>query len=291
MKSKNFLYHLIAILVVGVWGMTFISTKILIGSGLSPQEIFLLRFLIAYVGIWLIAPRKWFADRWNDEFLLFAGGVTGGSFYFLTENTALGITLATNVSFIVCTAPLLTILLSLMIYPQDRATMHLMIGSLLALSGVAMVVYNGSFVLKLSPWGDFLTLLAALSWAFYSLIIKKLTQHYAIAFITRKVFFYGLLTILPIFQLHPWQFPLEHLLQPQVLFNLAFLGVLASLICYAVWNVVLVHLGTVRASNYIYLNPVFTSIGSAFFLGEQLSWVAALGAIFILTGVFWAGRK
>lgn len=48
-----------------------------------------------------------------------------------------------------------------------------MAGSLLALVGVALVVYNGSFVLEISPLGDFLTLLAAFSWAFYSLIMRK----------------------------------------------------------------------------------------------------------------------
>lgn len=85
---KNYTYHLVAVLTVGIWGLTFISTKVLIGHGLSPQEIFLLRFLIAYMGIWLISPRKLFADNWKDEFWMFLGGMTGGSFYFFTENTA-----------------------------------------------------------------------------------------------------------------------------------------------------------------------------------------------------------
>lgn len=86
---KNYTYHLVAVLTVGIWGLTFISTKVLIGHGLSPQEIFLLRFLIAYMGIWLISPRKLFADNWKDEFWMFLGGITGGSFYFFTENTVL----------------------------------------------------------------------------------------------------------------------------------------------------------------------------------------------------------
>lgn len=171
--KKNYIYHIIAILVVGIWGLTFISTKVLIGYGLSPQEIFLLRFLMAYLGIWFISPRKLFADNWKDELWLLSGGVTGGSFYFLTENTALEITLATNVAFIVCTAPLFTTILSLLIYKREKATAALIGGSLLALVGVALVVYNGHFVLKISPLGDFLTLLAAFSWAFYSLIMKK----------------------------------------------------------------------------------------------------------------------
>lgn len=47
---KHIFYHLTAVMVVVVWGMTFISTKVLIVHGLSPQEIFLFRFLLAYKG-------------------------------------------------------------------------------------------------------------------------------------------------------------------------------------------------------------------------------------------------
>lgn len=289
--KKNYIYHIIAILVVGIWGLTFISTKVLIGYGLSPQEIFLLRFLMAYLGIWFISPCKLFADNWKDELWLLSGGVTGGSFYFLTENTALEITLATNVAFIVCTAPLLTTILSLLIYKREKATAALIGGSLLALVGVALVVYNGHFVLKISPLGDFLTLLAAFSWAFYSLIMKKMSDRYRTAFITRKIFFYGVLTILPVFLVRPWQFSLSGFLQPAVWMNLLFLGVLASLICFVVWNMILKKLGTVRASNYIYLNPLFTSIGSAVLLDERFTVISLMGAMLILGGVYCAGRR
>lgn len=289
--TKNYIYHLIAILTVGIWGLTFISTKVLIEHGLSPQEIFLLRFLMAYLGIWFISPRKLFADNWKDELWLLWGGVTGGSFYFFTENTALEITLATNVAFIVCTAPLLTIILSLLIYKKEKATAGLVGGSLLALAGVALVVYNGHFILKISPLGDFLTLLAAFFWAFYSLIMKKMSGRYRTTFITRKIFFYGILTILPAFILHPWQFSLSGLWQPAVWMNLLFLGVLASLVCFVVWNIILKQLGTVRASNYIYLNPLFTLIGSAVLLDEQFTVMSLMGAMLILGGVYWAGKR
>ena len=289
--TKNYIYHLIAILTVGIWGLTFISTKVLIEHGLSPQEIFLLRFLMAYLGIWFISPRKLFADNWKDELWLLWGGVTGGSFYFFTENTALEITLATNVAFIVCTAPLLTTILSLLIYKKEKATAGLVGGSLLALVGVALVVYNGHFILKISPLGDFLTLLAAFSWAFYSLIMKKMSGRYRTTYITRKIFFYGILTILPAFILHPWQFSLSGLWQPAVWMNLLFLGVLASLVCFVVWNIILKQLGTVRASNYIYLNPLFTLIGSAVLLDEQFTVMSLMGAMLILGGVYWAGKR
>lgn len=287
MKGKNHsMYHVIAVLVIGTWGLTFISTKVLIERGLSPQEIFLLRFLMAYSGIWFISPRKLLADNWKDELWLLLGGATGGSLYFLTENMALEITLATNVAFIVCTAPLFTTVLSLMIDKKEKTSPALIGGSLLALAGVALVVYNGSFVLKISPLGDFLTLIAALSWAFYSLIIRKITGRYKIAFITRKIFFYGILTILPVFLVRGWQFDVTRLLLPAVWLNLLFLGVIASLACFILWNIVLKQLGTVRASNYIYLSPLFTLVGSTVFLNEQFTILALVGAALILIGVY-----
>ena len=103
MKFKHGYYHLVAILTVSIWGLTFISTKILIQHGLTPQEIFFYRFLIAYIGIWFISPCRLFINSWKDELWLMAGGIFGGSLYFFTENTALEITQASNVSFIICT--------------------------------------------------------------------------------------------------------------------------------------------------------------------------------------------
>ena len=291
MELKHGYYHLIAILTVSIWGLTFIATKVLISYGLTPQEIFFYRFLIAYAGIWIISPKRLFANRWKDEFWLMAGGIFGGSLYFFTENTALGITQASNVSFLICTAPLLTTILSLLFYKSEKATKGLIGGSLLALAGVGLVVFNGSVILKISPVGDLLTLLAALSWAFYSLIIRKMTGRYPTVFITRKIFFYGVLTILPAFLLHPLQPDLDILLQPIVLSNLLFLAVLASLICYVLWNVVLKQLGTVRASSYIYLNPLVTMVASVIILHEQITWITLLGAGCIIFGVYQAEKK
>ena len=291
MRLSHGSYHLIAILIVIIWGTTFISTKVLINHGLTPQEIFFYRFLISYIGIWFISPRRLFTNRLKDELWLMAGGIFGGSLYFFTENTALGITQTTNVAFIVCSAPLLTTILSLLFYKSEKATKGLVLGSILALVGVGLVVFNGQFVLKLSPLGDLLALSAALSWAFYSLIIKKMAGRYSTLFITRKIFFYGVLTILPAFLLQPLRPDTAVLLQPLVLFNLLFLAVVASLICFIVWNVVLKQLGTVKASNYIYLNPLATMITSALILHELMTPIAFVGAACIMFGVYLAEKK
>ena len=80
---KQGYYHLLAIAVVVVWGLTYISTKVLIQHGLHPHEIFFYRFLVAYAGIWLIAPRRLLANSWKEEGLLALAGFFGGSLYFI----------------------------------------------------------------------------------------------------------------------------------------------------------------------------------------------------------------
>lgn len=150
-------------------GTTFVSTKILIQHGLSPSDIFFYRFTLAYLCMWCISYKKLFANRIKDELLLLLAGLCGGTIYFITENTALGITLASNVSLIVCTSPVLTTLLSYLFRRKEPFTRHLVYGSIMALIGVGLVVFNGSFILKINPLGDILSLTAALMWHFIAL--------------------------------------------------------------------------------------------------------------------------
>ena len=282
--------HFLALLTVTIWGATFVSTKILINNGLSPNEIFFYRFLIAYAGIWIVSRKKLFADNWKDELLMACAGLFGGSLYFLTENSALGITQASNVAFLLCGTPILTTVLVKLFYREEKIGRMVYYGSVIALAGVALVVFDGATSLKISPLGDLLTLAAALSWGFYSIVIRKLESRYDTVMISRKVFFYGLVTILPTFLYNPPHLRLLFSADAAVWFNLIFLAVMASLVCFVLWNMVVKHLGVVKSSNYLYLNPIITCITSAIVLGEKITPVAVTGALCIMAGVWLATR-
>lgn len=294
MKNKfgggGLIYHILGILTVVIWGTTFISSKVLLQDGMTAQELFTLRFLMAYICIWFISPRRLMAWNWKDEGIFLLLGLTGGSLYFISENIALTITYVNNVSFIVCASPLLATLLALGIYKRMKATAGLIFGSTLALAGVGVVIFNGQFNLQLNPLGDTLAVVASLSWAVYSLLIKRLSDNYSAVFITRKVFFYGLITVLPMFLHEPWQFPLERFLEPQIYLNFIFLGFLASFVCFLVWSLVIQKIGALKATNYVYINPVSTVIASALFLHEPMTTMAYIGCALILGGVYWAGK-
>ena len=283
--NQKLLWHLLAVGVVAVWGTTFVNTKILYNSGLTPSEIFFLRFLIAYVAIGFISPRKLFTNSWRDEGTMLLLGITGGSLFFVAENSAVALTYVNNVSFITSTSPLVTVILGIVFVKSIKATWTLIVGSLIALVGVGLVIFNGSFILHLNPWGDLLALLTAVCWAVYTLLMKSVSERYSAVFITRKLFFYGLLTVLPMFLIDPWTVSLATLLTPKVAFNLLLLGLVASFLCFALWTVVIERLGVMTASNYQYLNPITTVVASAIWLSEPMTAIAYIGSALILIGV------
>lgn len=306
MERSKFIWHLLALAVVAVWGVTFVCTKVLIAAGLRPAEIFAIRFTLAYAGIWVLSlwqkdrVRLW-ARNWQDELMFVFLGITGGSFYFLTENTALAYTQASNVAFLVCSAPLITALLSLLYrrLRHDRfaaaledvsRNVFLVPGTLLAFGGMAVMLFDGAR-LQVFLQGDLLALGAALCWALYSLFMGKMTEEYGAVFATRKVFLYGLLTIIPFLLDGQGGISLALLAETRVWGHLLFLGLVASLACFVVWNLVMSKLGNITSTNYVYLNPVFTLISAVILLGEHLTPAGAIGSALILGGVILAGQR
>lgn len=291
-KNSNFFYHLVAFLTVAIWGTTFVSTKVLMLNGLSPAQIFTLRFSIAYVLMLCFNHRRLFCDSWKDEAKMALLGITGGSLYFLSENEAMNYTTTTNTSLIVCSCPLFATLLVRLVY---RNSTHInsiqLLGSLLAFVGMIIVVLNGKFVLHLSPVGDALAFTACMCWAIYSLLMKSVSGDYSAAFITRKVFFYGVITILPYYILIPDMPSSEIFTRPQVIGNLLFLGCLASMICFLTWNWCIAKLGAVKATNWVYFNPITTMIFASWVLGEKITPYFLVGATCILLGMYVADKK
>lgn len=290
-KESNFIYHLVAFLTVCVWGTTFVSTKVLMINGLSPAQIFTLRFAIAYILMLAFSHKRLFADSWRDEGLMALLGITGGSLYFLSENEAMNFTTTTNTSLIVCSCPLFATLLVRMFYKSARINTVQLLGSLLAFVGMGVVVLNGRFVLHLSPVGDALAFTACICWAVYSLLMKMVSEHYSAAFITRKVFFYGVLTITPYYIIEPGMPAMEIFLKPAVIGNLLFLGCLASMVCFLTWNWCISKLGAVKATNWVYFNPITTMMAASLILGERITVYFLLGAACILAGMYLAERR
>lgn len=289
MKNQRFLYHAVAFLVVAIWGSTFVFTKLLLLGGFTPAQIFALRFIIAYTMLLVFClwrGIRWVADTWKDELLMVGLGISGGSLYFLAENGAMNYTTTTNTSLIVCLCPLFASAMIGLFYKSQRLNRTQIIGTLMAAAGVIVVVMNGHFVLHLSPIGDTLAFVACLCWAIYSLLMVSANAQYDTIFVTRKVFFYGLLSMIPYFFVYPGLNTQLLIGQPAMLWNLLFLGCAASTLCFLAWNWTMKKLGAVIVTNYVYFNPVTTILFAWLILSEPITVHFLLGTMLILIGMY-----
>lgn len=295
MKPQNQVRgHLAALFTVFVWGLTFISTKVLLGS-FSPVEITFYRLALATLVLFAISPPRLSGGRLarstlKDEWKIMAAGLCGVTLYFLFQNIGLSYTLAANASVLISTAPLFVALVSRAVL-NEKLKANFFLGFTAAITGIILIAFNGSVVLKLNPLGDLLTILAALVWAFYSVLIKQISARLgAMLAVTRKVFFYGLLFMLPALPLFGFRLGLERLAVLPNLLNLVFLGVGASALCYITWNTAVQLLGPVKTSVYIYLVPVITIVVSVLVLHEPITLVSGIGMALIFTGMVLSER-
>ncbi len=282
------LAHLGALFTVASWGSSFLSTKIIMmDGGVTPVEMYIYRFAIAYLILLCFTFKRVMANNWSDEFRFFICGLCAGSLYFITENYALKYTSTGNVSLLAAVSPLFTTILMSIVY-KIRLLPGVVLGSIIAFIGVGCIIFSHGEGFVIKPKGDVLALTAALSWAIYTLTVKRLIPLYNSFFITRKLFFYGVVTALPllIIQNEPLHlrvlFDFQH---PEIPLNFLFLVLFCSLGAYLVWNEAMKELGAVTANNYLYMQPLVTMIAAYFLLGEEIYPLGYVGCLLILGGL------
>jgi len=286
---RPLLGHLAALLTITIWGVTFINTKVLFAS-FTPIEIMFFRLAFGVLALTLVSPPRLNPHATARAFLraewkLMLAGLCGATLYFIFQNIALTYTLAANVSVLVSVAPLFTALVSKAVL-GEKLNPNFFLGFTAAIAGIILIAFNGSLVLKLNPLGDLLSILAAVVWAFYSVLVKLIsTEQGSSLGMTRKVVTYGLLFLLPLLPIFDFRFGLQRLADLSNLLHLLFLGVGASALCYVTWNFAVHRLGPVKTSVYIYLVPLVTIAASVVALHEPVTLVAGAGIALILLGM------
>lgn len=273
-----------AAIAICVWGSTFIFSKIMLRD-FTPLQIMTMRFVVAYIVLWCLYP-KVEKTTFKDNLGIFVLSLFGNTIYFLFENNALQYTLAANVSIIVASAPIWTAILAHFFSKGEKIRRNTIYGSALAFAGVALVVFNGTIVLKFNPLGDILSLGAALSWAVYSILVVKYVNRFSSFFLMRRATLCAMIASVPMLIISgQMDMPFECLLQKDALFSIIFLGVLGSGVSYVLWNMATRILGVIKVNAYIYVNPFVTMITAGIFLGEPVTAMGIIGAVMIIGGV------
>ncbi|WP_196593275.1 DMT family transporter [Pectinatus sottacetonis] len=285
MKNIQTTGHILAFLTAVVWGTTFVSTKYLLVA-FSPIEILFLRFLIGFITLCLIYPYDLLHFNKKQEFYFAGAGLTGITLYYLLENIALTYTFASNVGIIVSVSPFFTALLASLFLVNEPLHKTFFIGFIFAITGIIIITFNNTSTFHLNPLGDILSIAASITWAVYSIITKRITlMNYNIIAATRKMFFYGLLFMLPIAYQQNISINFMLFTNHLYLFNILFLSIGASAICFITWNMAIARLGATNCSAYIYLIPIITIVTAFIFLNETITGSTIIGCFLTLFGL------
>lgn len=290
MEHKNTVGHLSAFFTVFIWGTTFISTKILL-LDFQPVEILFFRFVLGLAALFLACPHRLKGTTLRQEGMFAAAGLCGITIYYLLENVALTYTLASNAGVIVSTAPFFTALLVMAVSKEEHPGLYFFLGFLVSMTGICLIGFHGA-QLELNPVGDLMVVGAAFVWGCYSVLIREIGGYgYSTIQTTRRIFFYGLLWMIPALIFFDFRLDLHRFTNPVNLFNVLYLGLGASAVCFVTWNFAAKVLGAVKSSVYIYLNPVISVAASMLILHEKITPLSAAGTALTLVGLVISEQK
>jgi len=288
-KNPLLLGHLFTFVTIVIWSIAFVSNKALLAY-ISPIENMILRFSLAYLLLLILYPKWKLPHSLKDELFFLILGFLGIFVYFLLENFALKYTQATNVGLYMGAIPIFTALFAHFLTHDEALTSNLIFGFVIAMTGMGLILLEGAaFELRLH--GDLLALAAAITFALYSVLLRLSPPNYHYIVTTRKSFLYALL-LMGMYRIYEGGSMNFHILQvPTVWGNILFLGILSSGLAFLLWHQGITHIGSISASNYIYLVPLLTAITGIIVLDEKLTLQMLIGGALILVGLYLAQRR
>jgi drug/metabolite transporter (DMT)-like permease len=283
--------HLSLLAVVVVWAGSFSVIKELLDDGVVAGDIAILRYLIAAPGFVLILWRARGLPGLTrgDAVRVAIAGISVVVGYHMFLNVGTRDTTAGVAALVVALAPGLTMLLAFAL-GLDRITGRRVAGLAVAFAGVAIVVAlgSGSELSLESAKGPLVVLGAPLAFALYNVILKPLLGRYDLLALTAATSLVGTIGLAPFVRGSTVEVVSDRTAEEVAL--LLYLGLLATLLGYILWNIGLKGLGPTRAVTYAYAIPALAVTFGAIFLDEQVTLWLALGGALVVGGIALAQR-
>ena len=278
--------HIFAFIVVSIWSITYVATDMLLANGITALQILVLRFFLALGVLYILKPKLYLPKSFKEELGFVFIAMFGMFFYYVLENFAIGKTDGTNVSIIISFVPILTTLASAFFTKKTGITSLTILGFAIAISGVVMVVFNGTVTFDFDFFGYILAFGAALCWTVYSVLLEKYLERFDSIIITRRMLIYTLIPLTPMTFIIDGIPSIKTFVETPVLIAcISLLGIFGGSLCYHWWNKATRNLGVVITTNYLYMSPFITMVFAFFATKTPITAMGICGAILILFGV------
>lgn len=256
-------------------------------SEVPPPVVLLYRALIVsalYSVVLYFKKDKFKQVEKNDWFKFIIIGLLNipiNQFLFLSS---LELTQAPNVAFAYSLVPAFVLIISVSFF-KEKTTKFKLFGVLLAVTGTILLLMNRGFDFSSgSTIGDMLALMASLSWAFYTILGKGLSEKYGALFTTGMAMLIGLVLYLPIFHFHPVEYQLSDI-SLKNWGQIFYIGAITSGVGYTLWYYSLQKMEASKVSVFNNIQPVLTTVLAFFILDNVINANFVIAGVLIIAGV------
>ncbi|PKL76786.1 MAG: EamA/RhaT family transporter [Candidatus Melainabacteria bacterium HGW-Melainabacteria-1] len=293
-KSQLMSGYLFALGSTAIWAGNFAIARAL-NQSITPITLAFLRWTVAAIAIlpfalkYLIAERALIRKHFPYSFITAALGIAlfNTLIYFAGQSTT-----SVNMSLISVTFPIFIIILSRLFY-GEKITINKVAGIALVISGVLILITKGklSSLLSISfAPGDAIMLLAAFTFAVYSILLRHRPKEMSLWTLQASTFIVGAIILFPFFL---WDRSTAPAIQVNAGLVLAvlYIGIMASLTAFVLWNKAIERIGASPAAMVYYTMPLISGVLAFFVLGERISIIHAYSLLLILPGILLANRR
>jgi drug/metabolite transporter (DMT)-like permease len=270
-----------------IYGINYSVAKAVMPDHIKPFALLSIRSISAAALFWitsLFMPR----EPVNRKDLLF---LFGCSFFGVVINQALflvGLDMTTpvNSSIILSTNPIFAFVFAALIL-KERITFLKGTGLAIGLSGVLLLILqNGMPDLASSTFlGDVFSMVNTISWAFYTVVIKRMLEKYHPVTVMKWTFLFGMLTNIPA-GYHQWSTMDWSAIPFTAWLQIGFVIVGATYLGYLLITFGLRRLSPTIVSTYTYTQPIIAAYLATLMGQDHIDIVMVVSALLIFAGVF-----
>lgn len=271
-------------LAASIWGGMYVVVKVVVAV-IPPLELVWIRYVIAILALFIIGLIKRQSWRINKRHipLIVAIGVIGNAISIVTQEYGTMLSSAQMGAIITSSTPAFMVIFARLIL-KERLNMKKGISVGLATLGVLLIVGNGHINMS-SQLGGISLLMAALTWALMSILIKRVPSSYSPVVITTYSILVAILVLTPFVYKGLAEIHISKLTDPTIGGGLLYLGIVSTALAFILWNRGLQLLNASSGGLFFFFQPLVGTLLGWLLLGESIGGTFWIGSFLILSGV------
>ncbi|MBZ5750345.1 DMT family transporter [Metabacillus rhizolycopersici] len=272
------------ILASSIWGAMYVVVKIVV-EVIPPLELVWIRYLVAILAllvIGFITRQKWRIEK-RYFLIIIAIGIIGNTISIVAQEVGTMLSSAQMGAMITSSTPAFMVIFARLIL-KERLTLKKGLSVCLATIGVFLIVGVGNLDLS-SKLGGISLLIAALTWALMSVLVKRLPSDYSQIVVTTYSSLVAVIMLTPFVLPRLHAINISEMTHPTIWGGLLYLGIVSTAGGFLLWNRGLQMLNASSGGIFFFFQPVVGTVLGWLILGESIGVMFWIGSVLILIGV------